>query len=325
MLFLGIDGGGTKTEFALFDSKGVLLADISKDSACYWQYPIGKLLTVIDEGVTHLLRETNASMKDIAAVGFGMAGMGENPAKDDVSIKMCHDYFKGIPIGIRNDVEVAFLGSLGLNAGIHVVVGTGAMAVGMDDYGSFARSGGWGHEIGDEGSGYWLGKKTMELFTKQSDGRLPKTCLYDLVKEKLNFDFDFDVMDIFQKEYYNDRTKTASLQTILCEAAGRGDGCAIEAYEDAVKELVLLASAIRQKLKFSGTVRVSYSGGVFKAGSFVLELFKKYLTDMGFSVSAPLLSPAQGAVLLAAKQVGKHNEILEKFKEIKNDNLEDLR
>lgn len=311
MLFLGIDGGGTKTEFALCDDKGRIYSNVIKESASYWQFSTEKLLTVIKDGVDSVLKESQASYNDIVAVGFGMAGLGENPQKDEESINICKRYFKDIPMGIRNDVEVCFIASLAFQPGINVVAGTGAMAFGEDEKGNDSRCGGWGHEIGDEGSGYWLGKKTMELFTKQSDGRLPKTYLFDLVKEKMNIQSDFDVMDIFQKEYYNSRTNTASLQNILYDAAALEDGYAIKAYQDAAEELAMLPIAIRNKLSFKDTVKVSYSGGVFRAGHFILDPFKNRLEEMGFKVCDPLLTPVQGAILLAASQINKQQVVLE--------------
>ena len=291
MYFLGIDGGGTKTEFYLCDEGGRELSRVSMESASHWGHSGDELLSVMQEGLSYVLGDAGIGRGDIMAVGFGMAGLGESAEKDAQSTAICRRFFDGIPLGIRNDVEVALIASLGLEPGIHIVAGTGAMSYGMDQKGNTARCGGWGHEIGDEGAGYWLGKKTMELFTKQSDGRLPRTYLYDLVRDRLQLRDDFDIITVFHDQYWESRTKTAALQMILCEAAAGGDTCALQAYRDAARELALLAVAMKGKLDFSDQVTVSYSGGVFKAGAFIRDPFMNKLRDLGFTVCDPLILP----------------------------------
>lgn len=311
MIFLGIDGGGTKTEFVFCDETGRVLARSIQDSACHWQYESDKLEGVLKDGVGSLLSQTKMKATDITSVCFGMAGLGEDAVKDKISIKACEDYFKDTPLKIVNDVEAAYVGALGKKPGINIVAGTGTMAFGMDDSNKSARCGGWGHEIGDEGSGYWLGRKAVELFTKQADGRAVKSKLYELFRSKFKLDSDFEIMTIFQDEYFTDRTKTASLQMILLEAAKLGDISAVNAYKDAVDEMLMLADAIRNNLNFSNTVKLSYTGGLFNIKEFVLKPFIEQGQLNGFKVTAPLFSPIEGALIVAAENMGKHKQLME--------------
>jgi len=313
MFFIGIDGGGTKTKFALYDENGKMLADSLHDTADHWQYGSEKLKRVLEAGVNSVLGQADVNFDDIAAIGFGMAGFGEDKNKDKESSDICRKFFKDIPLAIENDVHVAYVGAFGYEPGIHVVAGTGSMAFGMDDKGNTARCGGWGHEIGDEGSGYWLGKKTMEIFTKQADSRMKKSFLYKMVKERLNIDDDFEIMAVFQDEYFTDRTKTASLQRILLDAAKAGDKYAIKAYKDSVSELAALAIAIRDGLDFSVPIKISYTGGLFNIEEFILKPFMRLTSDKGFIVSKPIFTPVEGAVILAAEKVNKHNKLVGKL------------
>lgn len=313
MLLLGIDGGGTKTEFALYDGNARQLAFVKTESAGHWQVSHEKMKEVLRCGLDSVMDAAGKKFSDITAAAFGMSGLGEDIIKDAASIAVCKELFIDIPIKICNDTEVGFVAAHGLKSGINVVAGTGSMSFGMDDKGNTARCGGWGHEIGDEGSGYWLGKKTLELFTKQSDGRLLKTYFYDLVKERLNITNDFDIMTIVQNEYYTNRTNMASLQMILCDAAKVGDRCAIDAYKCAANELIALAVTIREKLDYTQQVKVSYSGGIFNAGDFIRDPFIDGLKELGFEVYSPKFTPIQGAIILAAQQIGKQNEIIDKL------------
>ena len=69
---------------------------------------------------------------------------------------------------IVNDSVVGWAGSLGLSSGINLVAGTGSIAYGRNDAGEEARAGGWDERFSDEGSCYWLGMKSLELFQKKA-------------------------------------------------------------------------------------------------------------------------------------------------------------
>ncbi len=76
-----------------------------------------------------------------------------------------------------NDMVCAWAGSLGGEDGINIVAGTGSIGYG-ERRGRSARAGGWGEVFGDEGSAYWIAVQGLNVFTRMSDGRLPKGSLY---------------------------------------------------------------------------------------------------------------------------------------------------
>ncbi len=310
MLLLGIDGGGTKTEFTLCDIKGTVLAKDVLGSASHWQYGTQKLKDTLKEGVTSVLKSSGNEFGDIAAIGFGMSGFGEDPNRDKISVALCREFFENKPMRICNDVEVGFIASLGLKPGINVVCGTGSMAFGMDDTGKTDRSGGWGWEIGDEGSGAWLGMKFLELFAKQSDGRIKRTMMYDMVRDEFKLDDDFGIITIFHNDYLQNRTKVASLQNLLSKAAKQGDKNALDAYKQSAYECAILARALKDRMNYKEPVKVSYSGGVFKGGEYMLNPFREYLEEFGFEFCEPKFSPDQGSIILAAQQVDMHEELM---------------
>ena len=311
MLFLGIDGGGTKTEFTLCDETGKVLAKEVMGSASHWQYGTQKLKDTLKDGVEGVLSKSENDFKDIVAIGFGMSGFGEDPNRDKVSVALCREFFENKPMRICNDVEVGFIASLGLEPGINVVCGTGSMAFGMDDTGATDRSGGWGHEMGDEGSGVWLGKKFLELFAKQSDGRIKRTMMYDMTRNEFDLDDDFGIITIFHDKYYQNRSKIASLQNLLSKAAKQGDENALSAYSDSAYECAILAKALRGKMNFKEPIKVSYSGGVFKGGDYMVGPFREYIEKFGFEFCEPKFSPDQGSIILAAQQVDMYRKLMD--------------
>lgn len=123
---------------------------------------------------------------------------------------------------ISNDVEAGWAGSLGMEPGIHLVSGTGSIAFGKNKAGKSKRSGSWSAFFGDEGSCCWLGRRTMELFSKQADGRIPVGPLYHMMRERFQLKQDMDFIACMEAEYIPVRSKTASLQKLLLAQQKRG-------------------------------------------------------------------------------------------------------
>ena len=121
-----------------------------------------------------------------------------------------------------NDVEAGWAGSLACRPGINLVCGTGAIGYGKDPNGLGARSSGWGCFCGDEGSAFWLGKKAIELFAKQSDWRLERTVLYELMKTRLQLKRDFDLIPFVHNELKLERDQVAPTCLILFECRPQG-------------------------------------------------------------------------------------------------------
>ena len=212
---------------------------------------------------------------------------------------------------IVNYSVVGWAGSLGLSSGINLVAGTGSIAYGRNDAGEEARAGGWDERFSDEGSCYWLGMKSLELFSKESDGRAEKGALLEIFRNRFELKCDFDIIDIFNRRYRNDRTKIAGLQKYLLEAAQKGDLEAVKMYEIAADELAMIVGSVYRKLKFGEGTLVSYSGGLFHAGEFILGPLRERLKTEGVRLCAPKYTPVEGASLLAAEMFDGEKQYIE--------------
>jgi N-acetylglucosamine kinase-like BadF-type ATPase len=231
---------------------------------------------------------------------MGLPCVGESAEGDRVLEKAVRDAFYPIPVYLTNDVEVGWAGSMALKPGVNIVAGTGTIAFGRDSHNKTVRSGGWSEFFGDEGSCFWVGRKVMEIFSKQSDGRMPKDELYTTVCKEFNLQNDFSFIDLVHAKYVGNRKQVASLQFLAEKAALAGSLSAKSLYEEAVRELLLLVAAVRNQLNFTEKPwTVSYSGGLFKAGEFVLPQFTLEIEKAGGKVSPPHFEPVEGAVLLA--------------------------
>lgn len=299
MFYLGVDGGGTKTAFALISQDGRILAHTTAGTSHPDQIGMEQVRVTLQQGVNEVCSQAGISVSDITFSFWGLPGFGENLAHVPQLENMAEEILQSKNFRCGNDVEAGWAGSLACQPGVHLVAGTGAIGYGVDRKGNTARSSGWSEIFGDEGSAHWLGKHLLELFSKQSDYRLERTPLYELVRDKLELERDLDLMAIIGD--LSKRDEIAKLAVVVYEAAQRDDEQAIALFKEAAFEHSLTVKAIIQQLDFPADqpIPVSYSGGVFKSGDFILKPLQDYLTPHGATLVQPTLSPVVGACLYA--------------------------
>jgi N-acetylglucosamine kinase-like BadF-type ATPase len=303
---LGVDGGGTKTAFVLVEDSGAVLAYAEQPSAYYLQHGQEQVAEVLTAGTAAVCRDARIDPGSIAFAFFALPGYGEISA-----VTAFLDEVPATALGHRryrsgNDMVAGWAGSLGGADGINVIAGTGSMTYG-ERKGRGNRVGGWGELLGDEGSGYWIGLRALNAFTRMSDGRMPRGPLHRLLRESAGIVTDLDMMDVVYSRWRKGRAEIAALAPLVVRAADEGDAVAERTLADAARELADLVEATRANLGFAAgeTVPVSYSGGVFSVPR-VRDGFAAALRERspGYDLRAPLLGPALGAALYAARLAG---------------------
>ena len=299
--YIGIDGGGSKTKFLCFDSAGRECGSATTVGTYCAQDGIDAVLGRLKDGIAQCLPEETMDV----LIGFGMPAYGENRELDALAAQRIRDAFSPMCVHIDNDAAIGWAGSLAMKPGISVVAGTGSIAYGRDATGKTERCGGWHEFFSDEGSGYWLGKQLLQLFSQESDGRLAKTTLYDLVCSELSLREDFDIIKLVNERYAHSRKNTAALQTILLKAAKSGNPRALDSYDRASSELCRLIMTVLNKLDFPERekVTVSYQGGLFSIPDLIRNPVAHKVRAAAFpreiDFCQPKLDPCRGAVLLA--------------------------
>lgn len=304
MLFLGIDGGGTKTRFLLQNEAGATRADVRRDTIHYMTVGFERVTDVLNDGLQAALAQAGGRIADVAAACIGIPGYGEIVADRDALRAAVQARFPIPDPLLCNDVRLGWAGALAARPGICIVAGTGSMAWGVDESGNEARSGGWGFQLGDEGSAYWIGMSLLRAFTHQSDGRAEKTMLHADLRDRLDLRNDFDLLDHVVHRLGMRRGEIALFALDAARLAQAGDPAAIRIFERAADELALHAKAVAARLPFAGDIRVSWSGGVFQAGELILAPLRTGIAAWGMTPSEPLMDPAAGACLLAARHAG---------------------
>lgn len=298
---LGIDGGGSKTNLLCLDTQGNVIGKAAVGATYYRQDGIEAVIDRLRDGIGQIL-PAGAT----AAACFGMPGFGDAAELDDAAAAQIAAAFPHIRFRFENDVVVGWAGALALTAGVNIVGGTGSIAYGRDCSGKSVRCGGWHEFFSDEGSGYWLGKELLRLFSMESDGRLERTVLHEIVREGLQLKDDYDINQLTATHYVHSRKETAALQVFLAEAAKKGDPYAQECYRKSAEYLAQIVCSTVRQLDFSGeTVKISYSGGLFNLEDLILKpmrcFVEQQIRPMDMEFQAPVLTPCQGAVLLAAE------------------------
>lgn len=305
-LFLGVDGGGSKTAFLLLDDGGTVVAEVEAGTSYYQEEGVDLVSQVLAHGIGKICAIAKIQPAQIERAFFGLPGYGE--ARND--IPRLNDIPESLLGHTRyscgNDMICGFAGSLAGQDGINVISGTGSMTYGERN-GKGIRVGGWGELFGDEGSAYWIAVRGLNAFTRMSDGRFPRGPIYDAIKESLNVEADFDVIDLVHRQWSGNRKAIAGLAKTIVNVAYSGDPMASQIMTDAAIELAGIVNATRTLLRYppDDVVSVSYSGGVFSAEP-IRSGFESAMHDLNlpYEVTPPMFGPSIGAALYAAKEAG---------------------
>ncbi len=307
-MFLGVDGGGTKTAFALVDRDGNLVALHQQGPSYYLEIGMDGAAGVLERGVSELLAKAGLVAQDVRFGFFGLPAYGEDSA---LLGQLDALPAAALPAGhyrCGNDVVCGWAGSLGCEDGISVVAGTGSIAYG-EYAGRSARCGGWGELFSDEGSAYWIAREGLNLFSRMSDGRAEPGPLRRLFRERLNLAGDLDLCAEIYSRLGAERSAVAQLAQLVFDAAVLDDAGARAIFATAAQELAGMVKAARKTLEVPDyvTLPVSYSGGVFKSKELVLIPFEHALQALPakYALTTPRFAPVIGAALFAAASSGQ--------------------
>ena len=308
-MYLGVDGGGTKTALVLIDRDGTIRATHQAPGSYYLTIGLDALGALLADAVNAILAKAGLRADDLDYAFFGLPAYGEDTTLVGALNRLPEKCLPADAYLCGNDMVCGWAGSLLCHDGINIVAGTGSICYGERNT-AVARSGGWGELFSDEGSAYWIACRGLNLFARMSDGRTTRGPLYEIVRQRLKITEDLDLCGHVYSRLAGDRARIAQLSKWITQAAREGDDQAMAIIGNAALELALMVDAARRQLGFTAAepVAVSYSGGVFdNVGAMLLEPFTASLQayHRGYQVCEPALPPAIGAALYAAKRRGQ--------------------
>jgi N-acetylglucosamine kinase-like BadF-type ATPase len=305
-VFIGVDGGGSKTALILVDSAGAVRATLVAGGSYYPTLGMDALGALIATSVESLLRKAQVHARDVEHAFFGLPAYGEDRVATAQMDRLPAQCLRPGSYTCGNDMICGWAGSLVCGDGINVVAGTGSICYG-ERHGTSARCGGWGELFSDEGSAYWIACRGLDLFARMSDGRVTPGPLYRLMRQRLSISDDLELCGHVYVTLGGDRARIAQLCPLVVEAAASGDYRAVAILKQTADELALMVDTTRQRLGFGAdeSVNVSYSGGVFESTG-VLKHFTAALNSRGkYRLCEPAFPPVMGAAIYAAELRGQ--------------------
>ncbi|TCP59233.1 BadF/BadG/BcrA/BcrD ATPase family protein [Tumebacillus sp. BK434] len=213
------------------------------------------------------------------------------------------EQWPGAFVGVENDTLPALVGGSGETEGIVLIGGTGSIAFGINDRGEKCRVGGWGYLIGDEGSGYNIGKDAYSAVLKSFDGRGPQTLLTGKILAYYGLQDPTALIPLVYSNGFT-REQVAAVTRFVFEAAREGDEVSLTLLSRAADELGELVRTMLTRMSFvKQRVPVVLTGGLFHEGSPLIGMVQGRLSGRADVVRSEQ-PPVVGAVLLAHKQTG---------------------
>lgn len=260
---IGIDSGGTKTQANVYDLQGVLQEQVTTG--------YGNLLIDYEQGTANLKAALKQILTTRAAsmcklVVIGLAGIDGSGLKEAVLEELA--IFK-LPLQVINDGQLAHYALLKGQSGLLVIAGTGSVCIGKKNN-QWARTGGWGHVFGDEGSAYYIGKRAIQQVFWEAD------CgnnLSEISQAVLTHMETSNALELCQKSYQLSKGEVAELATIVANCASSSKLAAkllAEAGEQLAQTVIKLA---RRLYEPNACVPVGLNGSVIEKNEWVRMAF----------------------------------------------------
>jgi glucosamine kinase len=268
--FVGIDGGGTRTTLGIGDVTGrELLRRTGPAGLVDPRRPAATAELLV--GLRREARDAAGLEGPAAGLCAGLAGVGNPTEREIVEAALARERVAERVLVI-SDGEAALHGALGGAAGVLLIAGTGSVAYGRGEDGRVLRCGGWGLFLGDEGSGYAIGRGGLQAALLASDGRGAPTRLLPALLEVLGFAIPEAIPPWVAR---SEKSDVARLAVHVLRLAEQGDRVAQEVVAEAALDLASHVEALIEKLgPWSGPTPVVVHGGVARDAIFAPHLVR---------------------------------------------------
>jgi N-acetylglucosamine kinase-like BadF-type ATPase len=291
---IGVDGGGTKTEAVAYSLAGEVLG---RGVSGY-----GNLAAGSEQAVQNILDSINQCISRLGdnkpkAIYLGLAGteVGENANIVKIAVESA---FR-VKAEVVNDGELALKAMLRGEDGILVIAGTGSIVIGARGQ-SKVRCGGWGHLLGDEGSGYGISMEAFKLITREVDcGMEPGVLTLEILKF-LGLRRPEDIIDFI---YSSNKEGIASIAPVVSRCAEEGEKSAVDILQQEGEKLVLTVLRAYKRLGFQRGCSIGIMGSTIKRSRLLRKAFEGFLErNIGsFTIIDDDAHPTLGALYMHEK------------------------
>ena len=293
-VLIGADVGGSKTAVGISEG-GPVLARADGPGAAVRPGRALASAAIIAEVVRRALAATGRLGGDVLVVGA--AGAGRDPEREELR-KALRSETLAERVLVTTDIEIALAGAFAEGPGMVVSAGTGSISVGRDRHGRRARVGGYGWQMGDEGSGYAMGRAALGAVSRAHDGRSPRTALTERVLGAARCG-DFDALVRWAASATP--AEIAGLAPHVLDTAAAGDPLAQGILDYAARELGQLAICLLPLMDVEPPVGVALTGGLLSAeGPLRRLVLKRLAEEPGLQVIDQPVDAVLGALRMAA-------------------------
>jgi N-acetylglucosamine kinase-like BadF-type ATPase len=301
-VLLGVDCGGSHTAVVVGDGSGRVLARAEGPGSAMRPGGAERSAAVILDVARRAAAQAHVSLPATLAL-VGAAGAGRAPEQEAL---VAASIAAGVAerVDVRGDIEIALAAAFGNKPGILINAGTGSIAYARGDDGRLHRAGGHGWQLGDEGGGYWLGRRALAAAARAHDGLEESSTLLGRLLVALGLR-TFD--DLIRWTATATPSQVAALAPHVLNAAREGEIVAQRIVADAAVELSQLVRVLTVHFSGSEPIKMATTGGLLRPGSPLLmalrmqlgaDLPRARLSESGSSVDAPV-----GALRLAAELI----------------------
>lgn len=292
---IGVDGGGTKTEAAAYS--------LEDKELCKGYSGFGNLILDWNQAVSNIIDSIEKCIRSINHKGeqgkclciyLGLAGIEANHNKERIE-KVLKEKFL-CEVQALNDADIAHAAMLKGEDGIMTISGTGSISYGLYK-GQKSRTGGWGHILGDEGSGYFIALQAFKRMILEEDSVLAKSELTKAIMSKLNIN---KVNDIKGFIYSASKGEIAGYAPIVVKLAEASEINSINILKRAGKDLAIMTEKLYKKLGIKQPINIGIKGSILTEVDIVREEFISYLQMnlKGITIIKEDISSTKGACYL---------------------------
>lgn len=295
-LKLSIDSGGTKMCAVLFDDQFQFVASGRGGSANTNFDSAGQIAAQIDKCLAPILAAcAGQTIERVYVTSLGTFDEFIRGLRGSVTVREAYSLSEG---------QACLRAGMQRRRGTVAIAGTGAIAIGVHEHGEQAI-GGWGSWIGDEGSGYDIGRRAIGAAIRDVEGRGPQTKLTEAIVAHFGLTALHDLFTVLYSAS-SVRSFIASASPLVSQAAHDGDPVARAILVEAGTELGGLVLALRRREPALRQYPITVSGSVWRGSRLMFDSFvgKIQEEEPAASVEFPRYEPVMGGVIEEALQAG---------------------
>lgn len=290
--WVGVDGGGTRSRALVGDARGRELGAADGGPGLIDPADPDRAVASVAAVVRAAAVAANVTLP-ARGLWAGLAGAGQARAREAVEAGL-REAGLAHQVAVGSDVEAAHADAFGDGPGILCVVGTGSSVRAVTPGAEVVQVGGWGHLLGDEGSGYRIGLDGLRAVMRASDGREPRTSLSEVLQEAIGVDAPRDLVGWAAR---TGKGEIAALSVLVAGEARAGDTVAARIVHRALGAIRLHLEAVLERSPgWKGRPVVAFVGGLVREGSVLSEAASEMAAGLGCGVHPVPVNPERGAL-----------------------------